>query len=74
MVAMELVRDRVSKEPAPAETSEIIHRCHEQGLLIIKAGMHDNVIRTLVPLVINDDLLNEGLDTLESQLAVVSKG
>jgi 4-aminobutyrate aminotransferase / (S)-3-amino-2-methylpropionate transaminase / 5-aminovalerate transaminase len=74
MVAIELVRDRVSKEPAPAETSEVIHRCHEQGLLIIKAGMHDNVIRTLVPLVINDGLLNEGLDVLESQLAVVSKG
>jgi 4-aminobutyrate aminotransferase/(S)-3-amino-2-methylpropionate transaminase len=73
MVAMELVRDRVTKEPAREETAEIIHRCHEAGLIIIKAGLYDNVIRVLAPLVISDALLNEGLDTLERVLANVAQ-
>jgi 4-aminobutyrate aminotransferase / (S)-3-amino-2-methylpropionate transaminase / 5-aminovalerate transaminase len=72
MVAMELVRDRATKEPAREETAEIIHRCHQAGLIIIKAGMHDNVIRVLAPLTISDELLGEGLDTLERELAAVA--
>jgi 4-aminobutyrate aminotransferase/(S)-3-amino-2-methylpropionate transaminase len=71
MVAIELVRDRATKEPARAETSEIIHRCHEAGLIIIKAGLHDNVIRILAPFSITDEQLLEGLGILDAQLAVV---
>lgn len=71
MVAMELVKDRVTKEPASEETAEIIHRCHDAGLIIIKAGLYDNVIRVLVPLVVTDDQLREGLDILERELAAV---
>jgi 4-aminobutyrate aminotransferase/(S)-3-amino-2-methylpropionate transaminase len=72
MVAMELVLDRATKEPAREETAEIIHRCHEAGLIIIKAGLYDNVIRVLAPLTISDALLGEGLDTLERELAAVA--
>lgn len=72
MAAIELVRDRGTKEPAAAETAEIIHGCHDDGLLIIKAGAHDNVIRVLMPLVITDAQLDEGLDILEARLAAVS--
>jgi 4-aminobutyrate aminotransferase/(S)-3-amino-2-methylpropionate transaminase len=74
MVAMELVRDRHTKEPGREETAEIIRRCHEAGLIIIKAGLYDNVIRFLAPLVIDDQLLNEGLDTLERELSAVASG
>lgn len=73
MVAMELVKDRASKEPAAEETAEIIHKCHDAGLIIIKAGLYDNVIRILVPLVVTDDQLQEGLDILERELAAVQK-
>ena len=69
MVAMELVRDRATKEPAAAEVSDIIHRCHDRGLIVIKAGTYDNVIRFLAPFVITDDQLAEGLDILESEIA-----
>ncbi|HEX6509456.1 MAG TPA: 4-aminobutyrate--2-oxoglutarate transaminase [Chloroflexota bacterium] len=69
MVAMELVRDRVTKEPAIDETAAIIHRCHEAGLIIIKAGLYDNVIRVLVPFAATDEQLTEGLDILERELA-----
>jgi len=72
MVAIELVRDRQTKEPAPQQTADIIHRCHDWGLLVIKAGLYDNVIRILVPLVVDDQTLGEGLDILESCLAEVA--
>lgn len=72
MVAIELVRDRGTKEPAPQETAEIIHRCHDAGLIIIKAGLYDNVIRILSPLVISDALLTEGLHILDRQLSAVA--
>ena len=65
MVAMELVRDRKTKEPADRETSSILRRCAERGLICIKAGVYGNVIRLLVPLVIEEDQLQEGLDILE---------
>jgi 4-aminobutyrate aminotransferase/(S)-3-amino-2-methylpropionate transaminase len=74
MVAMELVRDRHTKEPAREETAGIIHRCHGAGLIIIKAGLYDNVIRFLAPLIISDALLEEGLDTLERELSAVATG
>jgi 4-aminobutyrate aminotransferase/(S)-3-amino-2-methylpropionate transaminase len=72
MWALELVRDRRTKEPAREQTSEIIHRCQEAGLIIIKAGLYDNVIRVLAPVVIEEELLQEGLDILERVLADVA--
>jgi len=42
--------------------------CHEQGLLILTAGTYGNVLRLLPPLVISDDLLDEGLGLLETAL------
>jgi 4-aminobutyrate aminotransferase/(S)-3-amino-2-methylpropionate transaminase len=74
MVAMELVRNRQTKEPAVEETAEIIHGCHDAGLIIIKAGLYDNVIRVLVPLVVSEQDLQQGLDILEQQVAAVSGG
>jgi 4-aminobutyrate aminotransferase/(S)-3-amino-2-methylpropionate transaminase len=37
-------------------------------LIVIKAGVHDNVIRTLMPLTIDDSTLQRGLDILEEAL------
>jgi len=65
MVAMELVAPD-GRRPNPMATVEIARRCHEQGLLVLTAGTHGNVIRLLPPLVVPDDLLEEGLDILES--------
>jgi 4-aminobutyrate aminotransferase/(S)-3-amino-2-methylpropionate transaminase len=69
MQAIELVLDRVDKIPAPEHTSAIMHECHDHGLIVIKAGLYDNVIRILAPLTIGDDLLNEGLDILEESVS-----
>ena len=45
MLALELVKDRETKEPAPEATSELLERTREHGLLIGKGGLYGNVIR-----------------------------
>jgi len=69
MMGMELVRDRGTKEPADKEAAAILASAREKGLIVLRAGTHHNVIRTLMPLTIPDDQLMEGLDILGSALA-----
>jgi 4-aminobutyrate aminotransferase/(S)-3-amino-2-methylpropionate transaminase len=66
MRAIELVKDRESKEPAKELTNRILHEAHQRGLILISAGTYSNVIRFLAPLVITDDQLIEGLNILEA--------
>ena len=68
MMAMEFVKDRQTKEPAKEFTLGLVKRCVEHGVILIYAGTHSNVLRFLVPLVITDDQLDEGLDVIEQQL------
>jgi len=72
MCAIELVKSRESREPAADETKRITQYCYENGLITIKAGSYGNVIRVLVPLVIKDEQMEEGLDVLENALSSVS--
>jgi len=71
MRAIELVRDRVTKEPAEAETKKILAACHRRGLIVISAGTFGNVIRLLVPLTVTDEQLQEGLQVLDDVLREV---
>jgi 4-aminobutyrate aminotransferase / (S)-3-amino-2-methylpropionate transaminase / 5-aminovalerate transaminase len=73
MRAIELVKSRDSREPAPEETKNITQYCYEHGLITITAGSYGNVVRILVPLVVTDEQLNEGLNVLEAALASVSE-
>jgi len=68
MLALELVRSRQTREPADEETKQVAQYCYEHGLVTITAGSYGNVIRLLVPLVITDAQMDEGLDVLESAL------
>ena len=72
MRAIELVKSRDTREPAPEETKKMSQYCYEHGLITITAGSYGNVIRLLVPLVISDDQMQEGLDILEEALTAVS--
>jgi 4-aminobutyrate aminotransferase/(S)-3-amino-2-methylpropionate transaminase len=71
MRAIELVKDRSTKEPAADEVKEVLATCHRRGLLIISAGTLGNVIRILVPLVATASQVEEGLHILEQSLAIV---
>jgi len=45
MQALELVKDRKTKEPAPEATTQVMERARQNGLLIGKGGLYGNVIR-----------------------------
>jgi len=68
MAAVELVSDRVRKTPDPAAVNKVLARCHSEGVIILKSGTFDNVVRILPPLVIGEDLLHEGIEVLEKAL------
>jgi 4-aminobutyrate aminotransferase/(S)-3-amino-2-methylpropionate transaminase len=72
MQAIELVRDRRSKEPADRETAAVLAAARDRGLLLLSAGTYGNVIRFLTPLSISDEALDEGLAILEEALGTVS--
>ena len=69
MVAMELVKDRDTKEPLPV--APILAEAHQKGLVLISAGIYGNVIRVLMPLVITNEQMEEGFAIMEEALANV---
>jgi len=73
MVAMELVRDRATKEPAARETAEVIRRAMTRGVLLLRAGIYSNVIRILTPLIISDAQLDQALGVLEECVLEVTQ-
>lgn len=73
MCAMELVKDPRTKEPDKELTAAIIRECHQNGLVVMSAGIYSNVIRLLCPLVMTDEQLNEGLDVLEQAVKKLAK-
>jgi 4-aminobutyrate aminotransferase/(S)-3-amino-2-methylpropionate transaminase len=68
MVALEFVKDRETTKPDKEFTVKLVQRCVENGVLLIYAGTHSNVLRYLVPLIATDEQLYEGLDLIEKQL------
>ncbi|UCE17003.1 MAG: 4-aminobutyrate--2-oxoglutarate transaminase [Candidatus Bathyarchaeota archaeon] len=72
MAAVELVKDRKTKEPAKKERNQILTKCHKNGLVIIGAGAHKNVIRFLPPVNISENLLNKGLSIFENATKIIS--
>ncbi len=68
MNAIEIVSDRDSREPNGDLTAKIAAKALNNGLILITAGPARNVIRLLVPLSASPDLVDEGLDILETSL------
>ena len=69
MLAIELVRDRTTREPAPELASRLAVRASERGLILLTAGIYGNVIRILAPLTASPELTDEGLTILEQTLS-----
>jgi 4-aminobutyrate aminotransferase/(S)-3-amino-2-methylpropionate transaminase len=68
MLAIELVHDRESKDPAPELVSAVCDHAFRNGLLLLSAGIYSNVVRVLVPLTIADGELDEALGVWERAL------
>jgi 4-aminobutyrate aminotransferase/(S)-3-amino-2-methylpropionate transaminase len=68
MLAIELVHDRESKNPAPELVTAVCAEAMRHGVLLMSAGIYSNVIRVLVPLTIADAELEEALGVWEQAL------
>ncbi len=71
MLALELVRDPVTKDPAPELAEAVIDAALQRGLILLKAGVPGNCIRVLCPLTISGAELDEALAVWEEALAAV---
>ena len=70
-LAIELVTDPATKEPAPDQARAVIDAALQRGLILLKAGVHGNCIRVLCPLTIEDHELDEALGAWEEALETV---
>src|SRR5437016_7219272 len=73
MQAIELVKDRKSKEPAPQETNALMEAARHEGVLIGKGGLYGNVIRMSPPLNIAKSDVDEAIGKLDRALAQVTQ-
>jgi 4-aminobutyrate aminotransferase / (S)-3-amino-2-methylpropionate transaminase / 5-aminovalerate transaminase len=68
MMALELVKDPASKTPDKERTGRVLAEALKRGLILLSAGTYGNVVRVLVPLTIEDSVLEEGLAVMELAL------
>src|SRR5207247_356183 len=68
MLALELT------EPTPDLAKAVTSAARDRGLVLLSCGIYGNVIRILVPLTIDDALLERGLDLLEESLGDARSG
>jgi 4-aminobutyrate aminotransferase-like enzyme len=72
MQAIELVENRVTKEPATRKTAALMEATKERGLLIGKAGNYGNVLRFAPPMLISEADIDEALRIIDDALYEVS--
>jgi 4-aminobutyrate aminotransferase/(S)-3-amino-2-methylpropionate transaminase len=68
MLAIELVEPG-TKNPNVSAVNKVVSFCHSNGVLVLNAGTHGNVIRFLPPLAITDEQLTDALNVLDAALA-----
>jgi 4-aminobutyrate aminotransferase-like enzyme len=73
MLGIELVRDRATKEPASQEILTVMEVCREEGLLIGKGGLDNNVIRLQPPLELTDAQIDQAYSILDGAFAKAEK-
>ncbi len=71
MQALELVKDRKTKEPAKQELQRVVEAARENGLVIGKGGLHGNVIRMTPPMTISLAEVDEAIGALDAAFTQV---
>jgi 4-aminobutyrate aminotransferase/(S)-3-amino-2-methylpropionate transaminase len=74
MVGVEFVRDRETKEPHEEIVGRLMAEAMKRGVLTVPCGPYHNVLRHLIPLVITDAELEEGLDVLAESAVAARRG
>ncbi|MFM9865526.1 MAG: 4-aminobutyrate--2-oxoglutarate transaminase [Micropepsaceae bacterium] len=72
MVAFDLVKSRGAHEPDAERTKKLTAEALKRGLILLTCGLYGNGIRVLVPITIEDKVLEEGLSILEESLKAVA--
>jgi 4-aminobutyrate aminotransferase len=67
--AIELVKDRQTKEPAAAETNKLLELARDNRILMGKGGMYGNVLRISPPMNISSDDVDEFTRRLDRAFA-----
>ncbi len=68
MIGFEIFKERGGTEPDADATKRVTARALEHGLVLLSCGVFSNVIRILVPLTVEESILEEGLGMLEGAL------
>ena len=68
MAAFDLVSDKASHTPDADLAAALCKKARESGLILLSCGLYGNTIRFLMPVTIEDEILEEGLDIVEASL------
>ena len=72
LVAVELVHDRRTKEPAPDLDLRILDGANQRGLIVGKGGLHANVLRLCPPLIVTEPDVDAAVTILDDALAAAT--
>jgi 4-aminobutyrate aminotransferase-like enzyme len=72
MAALELVTDRRSKTPAPAETALALEAARENRIILGKGGMYGNVLRISPPMNVGRSDVDQFIQLLDKSLAAAT--
>jgi len=73
MIAIEFVKNNDPSQPDANLCSRVVEGCFENGLIMLSAGTHKNIIRILSPLVITQQQLDKGMTILENEIKKATK-
>ncbi|WP_445731698.1 aspartate aminotransferase family protein [Mariniflexile sp.] len=73
MIGIEFVKNNDPHQPDADLCSKIVQGCSENGLIMLSAGTHRNIIRILSPLVITQEELEKGMSILENEIKKATK-
>lgn len=73
MIGIEFCYGRDPKRPAGPIVADALTRCRAGGVLLLPAGAHGNVIRTLSPLVIAEADLDRALEVIEESVLAAAR-
>ena len=68
MAAVEFITAADDRTPNTTLPPRIVEEAFKRGLLLMRAGLYSNCVRTLIPLIISDEELDEGLDVMEAAI------
>ena len=74
VIGIELIRDKNTLEPAPAETAKVVYRAYELGVVLYYVGLFSNVLELTPPLILNRQEAEESLQILEQAISDVEQG